>query len=209
VVASGTLPKAHAQSDSGLDIDDKFFHSAKSPYEDDDLDRSTRKDPVAVKSNQQQKVDSEVKNEFNSAQPQLLRREEAAAMDQAVVNENKRRDNAILKRLAENTPAVRACVEQSKQKFEGSYIQMAWLISNDGKTLEATIRGTDIQDPEIQKCIYESSLKISFNEAATDHLKKSMAEYTYKFKVKPRQPASVPRKAQRLPAKPRAKVSKN
>lgn len=201
VTAAVTVPAVVAHAEDDLEIDSQFFKSAKSPYEDDDLDRATKKDPLAVKTTQQQQNENAVKSEFSSVQPGLMSAEEASAMDQAVVRENKRRQQAILKRLAQNTPAVKACVDQSKQKFEGTHIRMAWLISRDGKTLQAAIKATDITSEEIQKCIYEASLKISFDEAATDHMKKSVAEYTYKFH-KPRQPASVA-------AKKRAKVLKS
>jgi hypothetical protein len=188
--------QAHAQTD--LETDDSFFHSAKSPYEDDELDRSIRKDPVVVGVKQQNKADTAVKSEFSSVRPGLLRPSEAAAMDQAVVRENKRREKAILKRLAENGPMVKACVDQSKQKLQNSQITIAWLISPTGKVLQAAVKSSDVQNPEIEKCIYEASSKLTFDEAASEHLKQSLAEYTYKFKVAGRSPASMKSKARKI-----------
>lgn len=187
------LTSYSAHADEDLEVDSQFFHSAKGPYEDDELDRATKKDPLAVKTKQQLEAESAVKSEFNSVQPGLMKSYEAAAMDQAVINENKRREKAILSRLAAHTPVVKECVAKSKEKFKGTHITMKWLISKDGKTLETAVKSTDVQDPLVEKCIYESALKITFNEAATDHLKQSMAEYTYKFKIKSRAPASVKR----------------
>jgi hypothetical protein len=180
-----------ARAESGLDTDDKFFHSTKSPYEDDDLDRATRRDPVGVEVKQERKSENAVKDEFESARPGLLKPYEAAAMDEAVVRENKRRQRAILKRLAENGPMVKACVDKAKQKLQNSQITIAWLISPAGKVLQAAVKSSDFQNPEIEKCIYEASSNITFTEAASEHLKQSLAEYTYKFKVQTRTPASV------------------
>lgn len=176
-----TLP-AFAHAESGLETDDSFFRDAKAPYEDDDLDRDYKKNELSKTIDRQKKTESKVKDEFSVTTPDVMPAYEARAMDEKIVAENKRRQNAILSRIHSSSGAVHSCVAQDPRNFQGTHATVIWMVSPEGKIMDMAIKSTDIENNEIQKCIQDVAAKLDFSSARTDLLKKSHVEYTYKFK---------------------------
>jgi hypothetical protein len=173
-----------AHAESALETDDGFFKSSVAPYEDDDLDRSYKKNELTKSTEHQKKVESNVTDEFSSTHQGIMPAYEAQMMDQKIVAENKRRQAAIMRRLSSSSGAVYDCVTKNSKNFQGTYTTVKWLIAPSGKVMEAAIKSTDIENTEIQKCIEEVALNLDFSSAKTDLLKKSLVEYSYKFKKK-------------------------
>lgn len=172
--------KAYAQD---LETDDSFF-KGNAPYEDDELDRASKKNALTKTMDQQKKYEFKVKDEVSTAAPGLMSASEAKAMDQRVVNENKRRRKAILNKLSSSAQIVQMCFNKNTTNFQGSHATVIWMVGPDGRVLDTAIKSTDIDNSEIQKCIHDIAVNLNFSEAKTDLLKKSLVEYTYKFKKK-------------------------
>ncbi|MGZ3744615.1 MAG: hypothetical protein ACXWRE_07060 [Pseudobdellovibrionaceae bacterium] len=184
-----------AHAESALETDDNFFKSAVAPYEDDDLDRTHKKNELQKSVEREKKIDSHVKEEFSSTRQGIMPAYEAQMMDQRIVAENKRRQAAIMRRLDSSSRSVLTCVNKKGQRLQGSRATLLWMIEPDGRVSDTAIKTTDIEDPEIQKCIQDVAAGLDFSSAKTDLLKRSRVEYTYKFKVKQkRQIASIKKK---------------
>lgn len=169
-------------AESDLETDDSFFRSSAGPYEEDELDRLYKKSDLTKTTEQQKKTESKVKDEFSSAKTDIMDAAEARRMDERVVAENKRRQKAILNRLAASSGPVHACVAKNAVNFQGTHATVIWMIDPNGRILDLAIKSTDIENEKIQKCIYDVAKSLNFDEAKTDLLKKSEVEYTYKFK---------------------------
>lgn len=172
----------HAYSQD-LETDDSFF-KANAPYEDDELDRASKKNPLAQTLEHQKKYDFKVKDEVSTAAPGMMSPSEAKAMDLKVVAENKRRRKAILNKLSSSSQVMQMCFHKNTTNFQGTHATVIWMVAPNGKVLDTAIKSTDIDNSEIQKCIHDIAVNLNFNEAKTDLLKKSLVEYTYKFKKK-------------------------
>lgn len=172
-----------AHAESALETDDSFFKSV-APVEDDDLDRSYKKNELVKSTETQKKIESHVKDEFSSTHQGIMPAYEAKMMDQKVVAENKRRQAAIMSRLNLSAGAVLTCVSKTGQNFQGTHATVMWMIQPNGTVSETAIKSTDIENIEIQKCIQEVASHLDFSAAKTDLLNKSLVEYTYKFKLK-------------------------
>lgn len=173
---------AVAHAESALETDDSFFKDARSPYEDDDLDRAYKKNELSKTIEKQQKTENKVKDEFSTTTPDIMPAYEAQAMDNKIVAENKRRQQAILSRIQSSAGLVHGCVAKNPRQFQGTHATVIWMIGADGRIMDTAIKSTDIDDNQIQKCIQEVAAKLDFSKARTDLLKKTHAEYTYKFK---------------------------
>jgi hypothetical protein len=188
------LPMAPAQAQVDLETDDSFFDSIKSPYEEDDLDKSYRnhqknKPVEAIK-------DKEIteKSEIGSTSPQMMSKTEAAYIDQKMIEEDKRRKKAIFNTISSNRSIVKSCIEKNKKDFQGSQITVAWMIGPKGNVLNAEVRSSDFNSPETQACVQLAAQQLDFSAAAFDQYKKSLVEYTYKVTLKQaRKPASMKR----------------
>lgn len=197
----GFSANVFAESESDLETDDSFFRSSAAPYEEDELDRLYKKSDLVKTTEQQKNAESKVKDEFSSAKTDIMDAAEARRMDDRVVAENKRRQKAILNRLAASSGPVHACVAKNAVNFQGTHATVIWMIDPDGRILDLAIKSTDIENEKIQKCIYDVAKSLNFDEAKTDLLKKSQVEYTYKFKKIVRSaPAPTLRKAPRRTA---------
>lgn len=195
VVLLGFSSNGFAESD--LETDDKFFNSS-GPDEEDDLDRLHRKNDLAKSREQQQKTEVKVKDEFSTIKPGVMSSTEARMMDEQVMAENKRRQQAILNKLASTSGLVHQCVTKDPKQFQGTQATVMWMIGADGRILETAIKSTDIENMDIQKCIYEVASSLKFDEARTEFLlKKSHVEYTYKFKKKINKAASAKKPSRR------------
>lgn len=173
---------AVAHAESALETDDSFFKDARSPYEDDDLDRAYKKNELSKTIEKQQKTESKVKDEFSSTSPNIMPAYEARAMDEKITAENKRRQTAILNRIKSSSSSVHGCIAKNAQQFQGTHATVIWMIGADGRIMDIAIKSTDIENNEIQKCIHDVAATLDFSSARTDLLKKTQAEYTYKFK---------------------------
>lgn len=180
VFMSGPL-LAHA--DPALETDDSFFKS-EAPVEDDDLDRKYKKNELVKSRENQNKIESHVKDEFSSIQQGIMPAYEAQMMDQKIVAENKRRQTAIMRSLNKSAGAVRVCVSQKDKVFQGTHATVIWMIQPNGTVSDTAIKSTDIDNPEVQRCIQEVAASLDFSTAKTELLNKSLVEYTYKFKFK-------------------------
>lgn len=173
-----------AHAESGLETDDSFFQEAKSPYEDDDLDRAYKKNELVKSIDRQQKTENKVKDEFSTTAPDIMPAYEARAMDEKITAENKRRQQAILSRLQSSSSQIYACIAKKPRHFQGTHATVIWMIAPTGRVLDTAIKSTDIEDNDIQKCIQDVAAKLDFSNAKTDLLKKSQVEFTYKFNKK-------------------------
>lgn len=173
---------AFAHAESALETDDSFFKEAKSPYEDDDLDRAYKKNELSKTIEKQKTTETKVKDEFSTTTPDIMPAYEARAMDERIVAENKRRQKAILNSIQSSSGAVHACVARNARAFQGTHATVIWMVGADGRIMDTAIKSTDIENNEIQKCIQDVAAKLDFSSARTDLLKKSHVEYTYKFK---------------------------
>lgn len=171
-----------AHAESALETDDTFFKGAQAPYEDDDLDRAYKKNELSKTIEKQKKTETKVKDEFSSTSPDIMPAYEARAMDEKIVAENKRRQMAILNRIKSSATMVHSCVAKNPHQFQGTHATVIWMIGADGRIMDTAIKSTDIDNNDIQKCIQEVASKLDFSNARTDLLKKTQAEYTYKFK---------------------------
>jgi len=177
-----TLFTSLTYAESALETDDSFFSGSKAPYEDDDLDRAHKKNEISKVIERQKKTETEVKDEFTTARPNTMSTHEARAMDERIVAENKRRQSSILNSIKSSAALVQSCVNQNPQHFQGTHATVIWMIGADGRIMDSAIKTTDIENGEIQKCIQDVAMKLDFSNARTDLLKKTHAEYTYKFK---------------------------
>ncbi len=173
-----------AHAESVLETDDSFFKSAAPPYEDDDLDRVYKKNELTKSTERQEKIESKVKDEFQSIHQDIMSAHEAKIMDQKIVAENKRRQSAIMKRLNSSVGAVYACVAENVKSFQGTHATVIWMIAPSGAVIDSAIKSTDIVNADVQKCIREVASGLDFSLAKTNLLKKSLVKYTYKFKKK-------------------------
>lgn len=173
---------AVAHAESALETDDSFFKEARSPYEDDELDRAYKKNELSKTIERQQKTENKVKDEFSTTTLDIMPAYEAQAMDNKIIAENKRRQQAILSRIQSSAGMVHSCVAKNPRQFQGTHATVIWMIGPDGRIMDTAIKSTDIEDGAIQKCIQEVAGKLDFSNARTDLLKKTHAEYTYKFK---------------------------
>lgn len=173
---------AVAHAESALETDDSFFSEAKSPYEDDELDRAYKKNELSKTIERQQKTETKVKDEFSTTTPDIMPAYEARAMDQKIVEENKRRQAAILGRIKSSSMLVHSCIAKNAQQFQGTHATVIWMIGADGRIMDTAIKSTDIENNDIQKCIHDVAATLDFSSARTNLLKKTQAEYTYKFK---------------------------
>lgn len=199
--SANTYGQAEAQAD--LETDDRFFKSSVAPYEDDELDRIHKKNALIKTTEQQNRTESKVKDEFSSAAPGVMQSYEARAMDEKVIAENKRRQKVIMNQLSASSGPIHECVSKNAKFFQGTKATVIWMIGPDGKVLDTALKETDIENPEIQKCIQDVAMAMNFDEAKTDLYKKSHVEYTYKFKkriVKPTSTAARAKKGNRSPA---------
>jgi len=183
--------QAIAQAD--LETDDRFFKSEKNPYEEDDLDRQYKQKQSNQNVDQLKTTDTTVKGEVTSTAPDMMSSSEAAMIDQRVVEENKRRQRAIMSTVSSHGFMVKECIDKNRKGFQGSQITLAWLIAPNGQVLNADIKNTDIENPDIQNCVKDAALKLDFSSAAYMQYKKSLVEYTYRVKVKSRTPSSYRR----------------
>lgn len=172
---------AHAYAESDLETDDSFFKSSTAPYEDDELDRMHKKNALMKSVENQNKTENKVKDEFSSSSPGMMQSYEAQAMDNKVVAENKRRQQAIIRQLKSSSGPIYQCVAKNPQGFQGTKATVIWMVGQDGRVLDTAIKDTDIESSEIQKCIQDVAMNMNFLEAKTDLIKKSHVEYTYKF----------------------------
>ncbi|WP_413291458.1 hypothetical protein [Bdellovibrio sp. HCB337] len=188
-------------AESDLETDDSFFKSSAAPYEDDELDRMQKKNAL-IKSNENQKMtDTKVKDEFSTATPGVMQSFEARAMDERVIAENKRRQQAIIRQLKSSSAPIYQCVSKDPHSFEGTKATVIWMVGQNGKVLDSAIKDTDIVSNEIQKCIHDVAMSMNFDEAKTDLIKKSHVEYTYKFKkriIKPARTAKAPVRTKKI-----------
>jgi len=188
---------AFAHAESALETDDSFFKGAQAPYEDDELDRAYKKNELSKSMERQQKTESKVKDEFSTTSPDVMSAFEARAMDDKVVAENQRRQKAILNRIQVSSGLVHGCVAKNARAFQGTHATVIWMIGSDGKILDTAIKTTDIENPEIQRCIQDVAANLDFSSARTGMLlKKSHVEYTYRFKKR------IIKSAQRIHKRP-------
>lgn len=192
-------------SDAQVDLEtqDNFF--SKDAQVEDDLDRAYRKGEFNKTSEQLKIEDVTVKDEIQSVKPGIMSTEEAASMDRAVVAENKRRNNAILRTIRGNASIVKACLDKSKVAQHGSKITLKWMIDSIGRVVMAEVSDSDFENPQVQTCVRDAAKKLDFSAAAIKQYKKSVVSYTYKVNIKSsRMPASVKkvtRKARPVKAK--------
>jgi hypothetical protein len=195
VLLFGIAGQAYAQSE--METDDRFFTPANAPYEDDELDRIHKKNELAKSTEQLKKTENKVSSEFSTTTPDIMASYEARMMDDRIVAENKRRQKAILSKLASSSSAIHQCISKNVREFQGSHATVIWMIAPNGKVLDTAIKNTDIENPEIQNCIHSVASSLTFDEAKTDLFKKSHVEYTYKFKKKIIKSAHFKRPAKR------------
>jgi len=195
VLLFGFTGQAFAESE--FDTDDRFFTPSNAPYEDDELDRIHKKNELAKSTEQLKKTETKVTSEFFTTTPDVMASYEARMMDDRIVAENKRRQKAILDKLASSSSAIHECVSQNPRQFQGTHATVIWMIAPNGKVLDTAIKNTDIENPEIQNCIQSVASNLTFAEAKTELFKKSHVEYTYKFKKKITKAAHFKRPAKR------------
>jgi len=183
-----------------LETDQGFFSPGKNPYEEDDLDKVQRQQQNSNFGHQIKSTDVIIKDELGSTNPGDMSRTEAEMIDQGIVTENKRRQQAIFKTLAANSAIVRTCIDQNKKLFQGTKITLIWLIDQQGKVLNAEIKNSDFNLPEVQACVRAAAINLDFSAAAVQQYKKSLVEYTYKVNVK-QASKPVPKVAPKKPLK--------
>lgn len=186
---------AHAESE--LETDDSFFKGAAAPYEDDELDRDYKKNELLKTTEHQKKTETKVQSEFSETTQGIMPAYEARMMDEKIIAENKRREEALLSTIRRSSGAVHACIAKNAQLFEGTHATVIWMVSAEGTIQDMAIKDTDIQNTEIQRCIEQVAGSLDFSSAKTTMLKKTHVEYVYKFKKIVRQapPAKPARKA--------------
>jgi hypothetical protein len=159
-----------------LDTDYQFFQALAVPYVDDEMDKATKKDQVAViieKTAQDQKA---VGGEIKTTTPAMLTAKQSAAVDL--------RRTLILKKIATNGQVVRACILQHKkpgEPFRGTAMTLAWEVDPTGKVENAQMKSTDVEVQEIKDCVVKALAEWNFSDIIKEKTKRSHIEYTYRF----------------------------
>jgi len=159
-----------------LDTDYQFFQALAVPYQDDEMDKATKKDQVTAIIEKTAIDNNAVGGEIKTTTPTMLTAKQSSAVDL--------RRSLILKKIATNGQVVRACIIQHKkpgEPFKGTAMTLAWEVDPTGKVENPQMKSTDVEIQEIKDCVVKALAEWNFGDILKEKTKRSHIEYTYRF----------------------------
>lgn len=159
-----------------LDTDFHFFQALAVPNEDDELDRSFKKDELDEILEKNAQTTKTLSGEIKTTTPKTFTRQQGEAMD--------KRRALILKKIASNGHFVRTCIRQNQRPgipFKGTTLTLSWEVVPSGKVENAQIKSTDIPAREITNCVLKGMGEWNFADIMKEGGKRSQIEYTFRF----------------------------